>query len=292
VAVCCESRVFELGETAGQVVRPEDCWLCGHCVAVCPVDAIHHSAYPLEDCPTIETLPSHEKLVMALRERRSLRVFRDKPVPRETVRQLVDVSRWAPSASNAQAVDWIAVDDPTQIARLSAEVVATLGSLARLLQNRPLRPLLVLALGRDRAEDAVESADDFQRLAQAHARGADPIFHHAPVVLVAHVPRGTYFGRDDAVYAAYNLMLAAERLGLGTCHIGYLNAALERNRDLPRMLGLPAERQIEVALTLGYPRFQFRRAVPRRQMELVWNPAATDPHLPRIQERGTVAKDR
>jgi nitroreductase len=261
-----------MGKRAARAVRPDECWRCGHCVAVCPVDAVHHAEYPLDECPVIESPPSYEELVTAFRERRSLRVFRDKPVPRETVRELVDASRWVPSASNQQPVDWIALDDPAQIARLSEEVVTTMARTVRLLRVRILRPLLALVYGRAKIEDAVEAADDFEKLADAHARGDDPIFHHAPVVLVAHVPRGSFFGRDDAVYAAYNLMLAAERLGLGTCHIGYVNAALERSRRIPRILGLPPGRQLEVVLTLGHPRFKFRRAVPRRPMDLIWNP--------------------
>jgi len=70
-------------------------------------------------------------------------------------------------------------------------------------------------------------------------------------------------------------MLAAERLGLGTCHIGYVNAALERNRRIEELVGLPEGRQIEVAMTLGYPGVTYRRAVPRRRMELLWNPEPT-----------------
>ena len=272
VAVCAAAQVFELGEEAAEVVRPEDCWLCGHCVAVCPVDAVRHSAYPLDECPRIRSLPSYEELVGALRERRSLRVYRDKPVPRETVRQLVDVSRWAPSATNQQVVDWVALGDPARIAQLRAEVVATVGRLAGLLQNRLLRPFLYLVLDNDDVREAVESADDFEQLVEEHADGRDLIFYDAPVVLAAHVPKGTYFAREDAVYAAYNLMLAAERLGLGTCHIGYVNVALERNQELQRIVGLARDRQIEVVLTLGYPRFQFRRALPRRPMGLDWNP--------------------
>jgi nitroreductase len=261
-----------MGKRAARAVRPDECWRCGHCVAVCPVDAVHHSAHPLDECPRPEPLPSYEELIAAFRERRSLRVFADEPVPRETVRRLVDASRWVPSASNQHPVDWIALDDPGRIARLSEEVITTLARTARLLRIRPLRPLLSLALGRAKVRDAVEAADDFEKLADMHARGEDPIFYHAPVVLAAHVPRGTFFGRDDAVYAAYNLMLAAERLGLGTCHIGYVNAALERSRRIPPILGLSPERQLEVVLTLGYPGVEFRRAVPRRRPNLAWNP--------------------
>jgi len=275
VSVCKAARVYELGEDAARAVRPEECWACGHCVAVCPVDAIEHADFPLDRCPRLESLPSYEALIAAFRERRSLRVYRDKPVERETVRRLVDASRWAPTATNRQAVDWIAIDDPGRIARLSDEVATTFRRVAPLLQNPLLRPVLTLMLGRDNAREAVEAAEDFETLGQRLEEGVDLILYEAPVVLVAHTPKSAFFGREDAVYAAYNLMLAAERLGLGTCHIGYVNAALERSRNIEELVGLPEGRQIEVVMTLGYPGVTFRRAVPRRRMEVLWNPEPT-----------------
>jgi nitroreductase len=42
---------------------------------------------------------------LAIRERRSCRAFLPEPVPMETVRQLVDLAKWAPSWANAQAWD-------------------------------------------------------------------------------------------------------------------------------------------------------------------------------------------
>ncbi|MFW6135936.1 MAG: nitroreductase family protein, partial [Chloroflexota bacterium] len=217
------------------------------------VDDIDHPGFPVDRCPGLESLPSYEKLIAALRQRRSLRVYRDKPVPRQTVRQLVDASRWAPSATNRQAVDWIAIDDPARIARLSEEVATTCSRLAPLLRNRLLRPFLTLMLGKDNAREAIDAADDFERLGEQLEEGADLIFYEAPVVLVAHGPRGAFFGREDAVYAAYHLMLAAERLGLGTCHVGYVNAALERNRSIEQLVGLPEGRQVEVVRPSATP---------------------------------------
>lgn len=256
-------------------MRPDACWLCGHCVAVCPVDAVRHAEYPLDACPTLyrDSLPSFEALVGALRARRSLRVFHDKPVPRETVHRLVEVSRWAPSASNKQSVDWIALDDPDRIAHLRDGVVQTLDRTAQLLQIRLLRPFLRLALGPHRVSEALDAADTFQELARRHAEGEDLIFYDAPLVLAAHVPVEAFFGRDDAVYAAYNVMLAAERLGLGTCQIGYVNAALERNDKLTQIIGLPEGRKLELTMILGYPRFAFKRDPSRRRRTLDWNPS-------------------
>jgi nitroreductase len=255
-----------------EAAAPEECWSCGQCVAVCPADAIQHSAYPVEECPLVdaEALPSAEGLVAAWRGRRSLRVFRERPVERRVVEELVEVGRWAPSAGNGQPVDWLAFDAPAQIAALSAEAVAALAQTARMVRNPLLRPLLVLALGAEKVRRAAEAADTFEQLARKHAQGEDPIFFRAPVVLVAHVPEEDYFGRDDAVYAAYNVMLAASAAGLGTCHIGYFVVALERSRKLRGMLGLPEGRRVEVVLTLGYPRYRFRRMPVRRKQGVEW----------------------
>jgi len=268
----CTSRVFELNDAQVRATKPEECWLCGHCVAVCPTDAIQHSAYPLDQCPLLDrsTLPDMETLAAAFRERRSARVFRDKPVPRELVRDLVDATRWVPSASNTQPVDWLAFDDPALVAALSHQAVAVLAQTARLLRNPLLRPVLRLAVGPEEVRQGLESVPAFERLAARHAHGEDPIFFQAPVVLVAHVPGDDHFGRDHAAYAVYNLMLAAQRLGLGTCQIGYFTIALDRSRSLRDRLGLPEGRKPEITLTLGYPRYRFRRAVVRRRPELVW----------------------
>jgi nitroreductase/NAD-dependent dihydropyrimidine dehydrogenase PreA subunit len=269
----CTARVY--GRIDGRVepVAPEACWLCGHCVAACPTDAIRHSGYPTEACPPLDPamLPSLDSLVVALRARRSTRVFRDQAVPRDVVQQLTGIARWVPSAGNGQPVDWLAFDDPARIAALSAGTVSVLAGTARLLRNPLLRPLLTLALGAENVKKGLESAEGFERLAQELAQGEDPIFRRAPVVLVAHVPDGNYFGRDDAVYAAYSLMLAAERMGLGTCHIGYFHIALDRSRRLRQALGLPDDRRAEVTLVLGYPQYPFHRLPSRRQPNLAWN---------------------
>jgi nitroreductase/NAD-dependent dihydropyrimidine dehydrogenase PreA subunit len=249
----CTGEVY--GESSGRasVLAPEECWLCGHCVAACPADSIQHSGYPLDGCPPLDraALPTLDGLLTAFRERRSARVFRDEPVPRALVRELVDVARWVPSASNEQPVDWLAFDDPKRIEMLSAQAVDA------------------LAVATPTTDQ--ETAGEFASLAQMHDKGQDPIFFRAPVVLVAHVPTDDDFGRDDAVYAAYNLMLAAQRRGLGTCQIGYFHLALDRSSELHSALGLLPDRRPEVTLVLGYPAFEFHRLLPRRRPKLTWD---------------------
>jgi nitroreductase len=209
-------------------------------------------------------------LVNAFRERRSVRVYQDRPVPHQVVRQLIDIARWVPSASNKQQVDWLAFDDPKQIAALSDRVVSLFRLGVRALRKPVLRPLWRVALGH-RADRLAVSG---KFMIDQHAQGRDPIFFSAPVVLIAHVWRRKPFGRDDAVYSAYNLQLAAQRMGLGTCQIGFFKVALALSPRLGKSLHLAKNRKPEVVLTLGYPRVRFRRALPRRRPNLVWNALA------------------
>jgi nitroreductase len=230
------------------------------------------------DCPPIPAadLPSQAALIAAFRERRSTRHFRKRPVPRELVETLIDAARWAPSASNSQSVAWLALDDAGRIGALGDAVIRVFERSAGLLRSPLISLVGPLALGPARFKLAQTYRSGLEGLVADHARRRDPIFHHAPVVLIAHSPAGSDLGRDDAIYQAYNIMLLAQRMGLGTCQIGFLTAALEikifgLQRSLEQRLALPAGRKAQAALVLGFPLYHFRRMVPRRQPVLRWN---------------------
>ncbi len=274
VDVCNIARVFELDEGGSVAVRPEACWNCGQCVAVCPTDAIDHDGFPLEDCPMIgeKDIPSIEELTTAYRARRSCRTFEEKPVPREILRELVSLARWAPTAQNSQSFDWVAFDDSARINELSTMTVGELGRFVRLARNPLAVPFVRLIAGRGVAKELRKAKPLVDGLAEKLAQGQDPVFYHAPVVLIGHSPAANNFGRDDAIFAAYNLMLAADHFGLGTCQIGFFQIVYEKSRRLQRKTALPDGRKAQVVLALGYARHSFRRALPRRSPNLSWNP--------------------
>ena len=101
------------------------CLRCGHCVAVCPHGALSHADVPLEGSPAIDKTAAitHEQAVQFLRSRRSVRRFKDKPVDADTLQQLIDIARYAPTASNAQLIEWIVVNDRQQIHSIAEKVI-------------------------------------------------------------------------------------------------------------------------------------------------------------------------
>ncbi|MGQ9593205.1 MAG: nitroreductase family protein [Anaerolineae bacterium] len=255
-------------------VRPEACILCGHCVALCPVDALRHrDLNPAGFAPLRpEAVPSPEALREFLRWRRSVRVYRDDPVPRSLVEDLLEVARYAPTAHNAQNVQFLVVDDRACLRDLARLTVDCYRKILGQLRNPLIRAVLAPVVGREVAQRALEDVSDFQRLVDRWRAGQDPIFRDAPVLLVAHAEKADYFGRDNCLFATYNVMLEAVTRGLGTCLIGYFIAAWDRDRRVREALGLPEGQRAYAACTLGYPAVRYRKAVPRRPVAVAWRP--------------------
>src|ERR1039457_1975539 len=124
----CPMGLFEADSDGFPVFRKETeqmCIACGHCVAVCPNNALRHEKLPLEDAPLID----HSLTTSAtagdqlLKSRRSIREFRDEPVVKMLVQEIIDAARFAPSAINRQPVQWLIVHTPAEVRHLAGLVV-------------------------------------------------------------------------------------------------------------------------------------------------------------------------
>lgn len=267
VDVCNVTHVYKMEEKKAVVSAERRCWDCGQCVAVCPVDAIDHSNFPLDECPPVEKYNRDEinRMYAAMQNRRSVRVFKDKPVERSMIEELVKVSCGAPSAKNRQKVNWIAIDDEARIANLREKTLGVLGEAATELRGKAEDESLSEAAQREH----LMYAKSLEFLQRRQDRGEDALFYDAPVLLLAHVPEGE-FGEADAVYAGYGLMLAAHLRGLGTCQIGYFNVALEQDASLQDGLGVPKGHEIKLVMIIGHQKYRYRRGIPRRMPEVEW----------------------
>jgi nitroreductase len=69
----------------------------------------------------------YEDLLELATRRRSVRWFRDEPVPREAIRKAVDVASLSPSACNRQPFEFRVFDDPELVERVGALPAGTKG---------------------------------------------------------------------------------------------------------------------------------------------------------------------
>ena len=240
-------------------------------MAVCPADAIDHSACPRERVHPLDStlVPSEAQVREMTRMRRSVRVFKDRPVERATVEKLIEAAALAPSAHNYRTTAYVVVDDESVRKEILALTVACYKKIAKQLTNPLVRTVLRPVLGKA-VREVMDVVPDFLDLVAAFERGEDPVFHNAPCILVAHAPHGVFFHEANAQLAIHNATFAAQSMGLGSVQFGYLVSACEREKRLLRLLSIPQSNKVYAAMGVGYPRLPFENWIERPAPQVEW----------------------
>jgi nitroreductase/NAD-dependent dihydropyrimidine dehydrogenase PreA subunit len=243
----CPAKILDFDEQGFPVETAEGkCVLCGHCVAVCPTESLTHTGLPDEPLlPALKKLPAPALIDGFLNSRRSVRVYKDRPVTRQTLEALLDVARRAPTAVNSQKLHWIVVADKEKVHALSEETM-------NFLRISGANPALL------------ERWEKFRR------DGYDFILRGAPAVVVACAPEEYEWAKLDGAIALTFLELAAEARGLGVCWAGFLTRVAVVHAPLRQALSVPEGYAVCGALMLGERKYIYRRIPPRNPLSVQW----------------------
>lgn len=175
------------------------------------------------------------EVLEAIRTRRSIRRFQDKPVEEEKVQAILEAVRMSPSWANLQCWRFIVVKD-----RAAREKISELSYVETF-----FTPL------------GYKTNPSMKGLAEA------------PVVIVAcadpeqsGVIWGQHYYMTDLGIAAQSLMLAAHAIGLGTVFVGVFDEVKVRE-----LLLIPANVRIVGVFPIGYPRDEKKGATPRKLLD-------------------------
>ena len=133
--LCCSiCFVWEMRDGQPSVAKPEFCINCGHCGAFCPSQAIMNSAAEPKRLTARDKklLPSSESLQFLLRSRRSVRVYKDKPISRPDLEKILEAGRYTPTGTNNQAIQYIVIDSPDKINELRQMVLPSVKRLFKM----------------------------------------------------------------------------------------------------------------------------------------------------------------
>lgn len=171
----------------------------------------------------------------AIRTRRSIRKFRNKPVEEEKLRAVLEAVRQAPSWANLQCWRFVVVKNPVVRAKISN----------------------------------LSYVEAFFAPKGYKANPAKKALAEAPALIVACAdPEQSgelgeqYYYLTDMGVASQNLMLAAHDQGLGTVFVGVFDE--EKVRDL---LGVPPNIRIVGLFPLGYPEGELKEGPSRKPLE-------------------------
>jgi nitroreductase len=101
-------------------------------------------------------------------------------------------------------------------------------------------------------------------------KGEKNIFYDAPAVMIFHTSRLLPTALEDCILSAYNVVLAANSLGPGSCFVSLSQQAITSSPSIKRGLGIPLSDQVYAVLVLGYPALKYRRIPARMEKNLVF----------------------
>ncbi|MFA6449928.1 MAG: nitroreductase family protein [bacterium] len=268
----CPALVIESVEAGMEPVHEDSCIKCYHCVAVCPESAVSCDEFSIEEFRMINDVDEGiaAGVENQLMSRRSVREFKNKPVSRELLEKLIEIAGHAPTGHNAQAVEFSVISDRELIDSLDTRILKKFDRLVSLAGSTVGETIVAMFAGKKMAKDIIESGTAIKRFLNSEGHGKLHIFRGAPVLIVAHCGAGALTGKDDCVTALCHMLFAAEASGLGGTWIGYLVGAARIDSKLKQPLGVPASNTIHSAMILGWPKYKYKRMIPRKNLPVKW----------------------
>ena len=162
-----------------------------------------------------------------LYSRRSIRLYKDEPVPREMIDELLKDATQAATASNLQPWEFVVITDKNFIKDIS---------------DSCKRKMLA----------AIEAdPNSYMKRYESSLRNPDlNMFYNAPCLIYIVASRSAPLAIFDCSMAACNLMLSARARGLGSCWIGL---GADPASDMRRKLDIPEDYRIVAPIIVGVP---------------------------------------
>lgn len=192
----------------------------------------------------------------AILTRRSVRLYKDKQVPEELIKRILEAGRFAPSAGNFQPWKFIVVRDPNILTLLEE---GTIGVCQKLLEmgggSKPPEPLhpIPAAGARDIANRKFG------------------VLHGAPTaILIFKDVRGFHSPDLDCGIAGQNMVITASSLGLGTCWVNFLDLAFKFVPQVHELFKIEYPYEFITSIAIGYPKFKQFGIIDRETHAVEW----------------------
>jgi len=158
--------------------------------------------------------------ITMIKERRSVRKFKNEKVDRNTMKEIVSISRWAPSWANYQIARYTLVDDEATIKKLATDGVKGFVYNINTLKNAKGVAVLSFVKGKS---GKLDKYGDYEA-SNAHIWEA-----------------------FDTGIACQTFCLAAHAKGVGTCIMGVIDEV-----SISEIVGLPEEETVAALIVYGY----------------------------------------
>lgn len=172
--------------------------------------------------------------IKLIEERRSVRRYKDERVSREVMREIVELSRWAPSWGNFQIARYTLVDDEEIIAKIASSGVMNFGYNIKTLATA--KGVAVLSFVKGKSGKLY--SDDYS------------------------TSKGHEWEVFDAGIACQTFCLAAHAKGVGTCIFGVFDDGV-----MSELIDLPEDETVAALITYGYEDGEHAAPTSRKEVD-------------------------
>ncbi len=224
-----------------------NCFECGHCMAVCKSNAITLKSFEghedrIEEYDFREIPVSYDDLLQFLKQRRSVRWFKNKKIDKPTFDKLFEGAYYSPSAQNAQDVEFVVLDEKLD------EFMQLVYDIIKVEENQFFR---------------IREFGDYLR--DDSTKKFHPLLWGGKQLILTFSADKT-----SAVIANTRMELLAYSLGLGGFYSLFILKAdeIDHERLMNFFSGIDKNKHMYSAFVIGYPKVRFRRTVPHRQIKI------------------------
>lgn len=173
--------------------------------------------------------------IKAIKERRSVRKFKNEKVDREIMKEIVEIARWAPSWLNYQIARYTLVDDEVIIKELANKGVNGFVYNIDTLKNAKGVAVISFVKGKSGKLDLDEEYS---------------------------TSKANVWEVFDAGIACQTFCLAAHDKGIGTCIMGVID-----EKSIAKIVNLPEEETVAALIVYGYEEGKHAAPNPRKNVE-------------------------
>ncbi len=168
-----------------------------------------------------------------LLQRRSVRRFLPQPIDRQTIRDIVELARFAPSWKNSQIVHYTVIDDKELKDRIGQDYVRGFTFNTKTILRSAALAVISYESGRSgRNDDGTKQSEDADK-----------------------------WEMFDAGVATQTFCLAARTFEVGTCIMGVVD-----EEGIHQLLHLPETQKVACIIAMGYPE-EWKSAPPRHSCD-------------------------
>ncbi len=224
-----------------------NCFECGHCMAVCRTGAITLKSYEDHEDRISEYNPreipvEYDDLLQLLKQRRSIRWFKDKKIDKTTFDKLFEGAYYSPSAQNEQDVEFVVLDEKLN------DFMKLVYDIIKVEENQFFR---------------IKEFGDYLR--DNTTKEFHPLLWSGKQLILTFSSDKT-----SAVIANTRLELLAYSLGLGGFYSLFILKAdeIDHERLMEFFPEIDKNKHMYSSFIIGYPKVKFKRTIPHKKINI------------------------